>query len=111
MAVVTSSRNAEAVLAATGILSLFDARVDGNVAMKKELTGKPAPDTFEEGARMLGVPPDRGVVVEDAISGVRAGLTGDFRLVVGVARGEDPEVLLGSGADLVVHDLGDLDLV
>jgi beta-phosphoglucomutase-like phosphatase (HAD superfamily) len=78
--------------------------------MKKKLTGKPAPDTFEEGARMLGVPPDR-VVVEDAISGVRAGLTGGFGLVVGVARGEDPEVLLGSGADLVVHDLADLDLV
>jgi HAD superfamily hydrolase (TIGR01509 family) len=111
VAVVTSSRNAEAVLAATGILSLFDARVDGNVAMEKKLTGKPAPDTFEEGARMLGVPPERAVVVEDAISGVRAGRAGGFGLVVGVARGEDLEVLLESGADLVVYDLAELNLV
>jgi alpha,alpha-trehalase len=111
MAVVTSSRNAEAVLAATGILSLFDARVDGNVAMEKKLTGKPAPDTFEEGARMLGVPPERAVVVEDAVSGVRAGRAGGFGLVVGVARGEDPEVLVRSGADLVVYDLAELNVV
>ena len=108
---MTSSRNAEAVLAATGILDLFDARLDGNVAMEKVLAGKPAPDTFQEAARMLGVPPERTVVVEDAVSGVRAGRAGGFGLVVGVARGEDPEILLGSGADLVVHDLADLDLV
>jgi alpha,alpha-trehalase len=111
VAVVTSSRNAEAVLAATHILSLFDAKVDGNVAAGKKLAGKPAPDTFKEAARMLGVPPERAVVVEDAVSGVRAGRAGGFGLVVGVARGEDPEVLLGSGADLVARGLTDLDLV
>ena len=111
MAVVTSSKNGEAVLAATGILNLFDARVDGNVAAEKKLAGKPAPDTFEEAARMLGVPPERAVVVEDAISGVRAGRAGGFGLVVGVARGEDPEILRGSGADVVVCDLAEINLV
>jgi beta-phosphoglucomutase-like phosphatase (HAD superfamily) len=60
---------------------------------------------------MLGTPPERAVVVEDAISGVRAGRAGSFGLVVGVARGETPEVLRESGADLVVHDLAELDLV
>ena len=111
MAVVTSSKNGEAVLVTTGILGLFDAVVDGNIAAERKLAGKPAPDTFEEAARMLGVIPDRAVVVEDAISGVRAGRTGDFGLVIGVARGEAPEVLRESGADLVVHDLAELDLV
>ncbi|HJQ29734.1 MAG TPA: beta-phosphoglucomutase family hydrolase [Rubrobacter sp.] len=111
VAVVTSSKNGEAVLAAAGILSLFDARVDGNVAVERKLAGKPAPDTFEEAARMLDSPPERAVVVEDAISGVRAGRTGGFGLVVGVARGEAPEVLQSSGADLVVHDLAELELV
>jgi alpha,alpha-trehalase len=111
VAVVTSSKNGEAVLVTTGILGLFDAVVDGNIAAERKLAGKPAPDTFEEAARMLGVIPDRAVVVEDAISGVRAGRTGDFGLVIGVARGEAPEVLRESGADLVVHDLAELDLV
>jgi len=111
VAVVTSSKNGEAVLAATGILSLFDARVDGNVAAERKLAGKPAPDTFEEAARMLGASPERAVVVEDAVSGVSAGRAGGFGLVIGVARGEDPEVLRESGADIVVHDLAEISLM
>jgi alpha,alpha-trehalase len=111
VAVVTSSKNGEAVLLATGILNLFDARVDGNVAMERDLAGKPAPDTFEEAARMLEVPPELAVVVEDAVSGVLAAKTGGFGLIIGVARDADPEALRGSGADLVVHDLADLTLV
>lgn len=111
VAVVTSSKNAEVVLAATGILGLFDARVDGNVAAEKRLAGKPAPDTFEEAARMLGVPPERAVVVEDAISGVIAGWAGGFGLVVGVARGEDPDILRANRADIVVCDLAEINLV
>jgi beta-phosphoglucomutase-like phosphatase (HAD superfamily) len=72
---------------------------------------KPAPETYEEAARMLGTPPERAVVIEDAISGVKAGRTGGFGLVIGVARGEDPEVLRQNGADIVVRDLADLSLV
>jgi beta-phosphoglucomutase family hydrolase len=110
LAVVTSSKNCEPVLAVTGILDLFDARVDGNVAAQRKLAGKPAPDSFGEAARMLGTPPERAVVVEDAISGVKARRAGGFGLVVGLARGETPEVLRESGADLVVHDCAELDL-
>jgi alpha,alpha-trehalase len=111
VAVVTSSKNCDAVLEAAGIQDLFDARVDGNVAMEKKLAGKPAPETYEEAARMLGVPRKRSVVIEDAISGVRAGRAGSFGLVIGVARDDDPEVLRESGADVVVRDLGELSLV
>jgi trehalose 6-phosphate phosphatase len=56
VAVVTSSKNCAAVLEAAGIQDLFDARVDGNVAAEKKLAGKPAPETYEEAVRMLGVP-------------------------------------------------------
>ncbi len=111
VAVVTSSKNCDAVLEAAGIQDLFDARVDGNVATEKKLAGKPAPETYEEAARMLGAPRERSVVIEDAISGVRAGRAGSFGLVIGVARGDDPEVLRESGADVVVRDLAELSLV
>ena len=110
VAVVTSSKNCDVVLEAAGIQDLFDARVDGNVALEKKLAGKPAPETYEEAARMLGVPRERSVVIEDAISGVRAGRAGGFGLIIGVARGDDPEVLRESGADLVVRDLAELSL-
>lgn len=111
VAVVTSSKNCDAVLEAAGIQNLFEARVDGNVAAEKKLAGKPAPETYEEAARMLGTLPKQAVVIEDAISGVQAGRTGGFGLVIGVARDNNPEVLRQNGADVVVGDLAELNLV
>jgi len=65
-AVVTSSRNCDAILSSAGIADLFDAQVDGNTALELTLAGKPAPDIFLEAARRLGVDPARAVVVEDS---------------------------------------------
>lgn len=107
-AVVSASKNCERVLRAAGIDDLFDDRVDGVVAAQLGLAGKPAPETFLEGARRLGVDPDRAVVVEDAVSGVQAGRAGGFGLVIGVDRTGDPDALREGGADLVVGDLGEL---
>jgi alpha,alpha-trehalase len=107
-AVVSASKNCERVLGAAGIEDLFDTRVDGVVAAQLGLAGKPAPDTFLEGARRLGVEPARAVVVEDAVSGVQAGRAGGFGLVIGVDRSGNPEALREGGADLVVEDLGEL---
>jgi alpha,alpha-trehalase len=109
--VVTSSKNCDAVLQAAGIQNLFEARVDGNVAAEKRLPGKPAPETYKEAARMLGTFPEQTVVIDDAISGVQAGRAGGFGLVIGVARGDDPEVLHQNGADVVVRDLAELSVV
>ncbi len=108
VAVVSSSRNCREVLKATGISELFDAQVDGVVAKEWMLAGKPAPDTFLEAARRLGVKPNRAAVVEDAISGVQAGKAGDFKLVVGVSRHGEPELLRQSGANIVVSDLSEI---
>jgi beta-phosphoglucomutase family hydrolase len=107
-AIVSASRNCPAVLAAAGIASLFDVRIDGEVASRLHLAGKPAPDTFLEAARQLGVEPARAVVVEDAISGVQAGRAGQFGLVIGVARKGEADALRENGADVVVTDLSEL---
>jgi HAD superfamily hydrolase (TIGR01509 family) len=107
-AVVSSSNNCEHMLHAVGILDLFDVRVDGLVASRLKLPGKPAPDTFLQAAAMLNIQPARAVVVEDAIAGVQAGRAGGFGLVVGVDRRGVADALRTHGADLVVRDLGEL---
>ncbi|MBN2320434.1 MAG: beta-phosphoglucomutase family hydrolase [Acidobacteria bacterium] len=108
LAVVTSSRNCDAVLKSAGIGDLFEIRVDGNVIHERSLRGKPAPDSFLLAAKMVEVEPERAVVIEDAISGVQAGRTGGFGLVVGIGRHGSLEELKANGADIVVRDLGDL---
>lgn len=108
LAVVSSSANAPAVLAAAGLEGRFVTVVDGRVARELGLPGKPAPDTFLHAATVCGTTPDRSVVVEDAVSGVRAGAAGDFRLVIGVDRGAGAAVLTEAGAHVVVADLGEL---
>jgi beta-phosphoglucomutase family hydrolase len=107
-AVVTSSANADEVLAAAGIDDLFEVRIDGVVAAREHLEGKPAPDTFLAAARALEVARDRAAVFEDALAGVAAGRAGRFGLVVGVDRVGQADELLEHGADVVVSDLSEL---
>jgi beta-phosphoglucomutase family hydrolase len=109
-AVVSSSKNTEAVLAAVGMSHLFDARVDGNDIVRLGLAGKPAPDAFLEGARQVGVDPSRTVVVEDATAGVAAGRAGGFGLVIGVDRSGQSQALREAGADVVVTGLQEVEL-
>jgi beta-phosphoglucomutase family hydrolase len=107
-AVVSSSANTREVLRSVGIEDLFEDVVDGVVAEREHLPGKPAPDTFLAGARKLGVEPAQAVVFEDALAGVQAGRAGDFGYVVGVDRAGQREALIEHGADIVVDDLGEL---
>jgi beta-phosphoglucomutase family hydrolase len=104
-AVVSSSSNCRDVLAAAGIEELLEARIDGIVAEREHLRGKPAPDTFLAGARALGVEPAEAAVFEDALAGVAAGRAGSFGCVIGVDRVGQAEALRQHGADLVVSDL------
>jgi beta-phosphoglucomutase family hydrolase len=108
LAVVSSSANAPSVLDAAGLTDRFETVVSGAVAKERGLPGKPAPDTFAYAAEVLGATAASSVVLEDAVSGVRAGRAGDFALVVGVDRGAGAEVLTDAGADLVVADLQEL---
>jgi beta-phosphoglucomutase family hydrolase len=107
-AVVSSSTNCRDVLAAAGIDHLFEEVMDGTVAEREQLAGKPAPDTFLAAARMVGATPPQAAVFEDAQAGVEAGRAGSFGLVVGVDRTGQAEALRRCGADVVVQDLGEL---
>jgi HAD superfamily hydrolase (TIGR01509 family) len=101
----TSSRNSAQVLERSGTAGLFATVVDGLVSERLGLKGKPHPDIFLTAARNLGIPADRAIVVEDAVSGVQAGARGGFGLVIGIARENNARELKDHGADLVVDDL------
>jgi beta-phosphoglucomutase family hydrolase len=107
-AVVSSSTNARDVLGSAGIADLFEAVIDGVVAEREHLGGKPAPDTFLAGAKALAAEPAEAVVFEDALAGVEAGRAGRFGFVVGVDRVGQAEALGAHGADVVVSDLSEL---
>lgn len=106
--VVSSSKNCPTVLRTAGLEELFDVHFDGNSAAKYKLRGKPNPDTYLKAAELAETDAARAVVVEDAISGVRAGRAGGFGLVIGVDRGDISQELRDNGADIVVKDLGEL---
>jgi len=108
MAVVSSSKNAPDVLAAAGIADRFPVVVHGGVAAAQGIAGKPSPDTYTYAAQQLTIDSGRCVVFEDAISGVQAGASGEFALVVGVDRGAGAETLISNGAEVVVSDLAEL---
>ncbi len=108
-AIVSSSKNCSDVLKAAGITDLFHVQVDGTDSEQLGLKGKPAPDIFLQASERLNVPADRCVVVEDSLAGVSAGSSGDFALVIGVAREKDyTEEFRRNGADWIVNDLSEV---
>ena len=108
--VVSSSANTAEVLQVTGLDKFIEGRVDGNTITEQGLKGKPAPDSFLAGAKLVDAAPDQAVVFEDATSGVQAGHAGQFGYVVGVNRIDDAHAaaLKKDGASVVVNDLADL---
>lgn len=62
IAVVTSSKNGEAVLEAADLSKYVEIRVDGLDVVARGLNGKPAPDSFLLGARLMGVEPAHAAV-------------------------------------------------
>ncbi|HMD45291.1 MAG TPA: HAD-IA family hydrolase [Acidimicrobiales bacterium] len=108
VAVASASRHCAAVMEASGLSPLVDARVDGLVAAAMALPGKPDPALFVEAARRIGTEPARTAVFEDSLAGVEAGRRGRFGLVVGVDRSGQGDAMRRHGADVVVTDLADL---
>jgi beta-phosphoglucomutase family hydrolase len=107
-AVVSASENCGEVLEALGIDGLFEERVDGLVAAREHLRGKPAPDTYVAAAHRLGVRPRAAAVFEDSLAGIDAGRAGGFGFVVGVDRASRAGALRAHGADIVVSGLEEL---
>jgi beta-phosphoglucomutase family hydrolase len=114
VAVVSASENTVAALTAAGIVDMFDAIVDGLVVKSLHLAGKPAPDSYLEGAKKLGVAASKAVVLEDALSGVEAGRAGHFGLVIGLDHHDETgqhdyaDQLRAHGANVVVTSLRQL---
>lgn len=107
-AVVSSSANTHDVLAAAHVGDLFEVVIDGLVAEREHLRGKPAPDTFLAGARALQLEAGEAAVFEDALAGVAAGRAGRFGCVIGVDRLGQADALREHGGDVVVADLAEL---
>ena len=97
-AIVSSSRNARAVLGTAGLSDRFATVVDGVTAAEEGLAGKPDPDMFLAAAARLDADPANTFAVEDAVSGVASAHAGGF-WTVGVDRGAGAEALRAAGAD------------
>jgi beta-phosphoglucomutase len=67
----SASKNAPLILEKVGLLHKFTAIVDGNQVTK----AKPDPEVFLLGAKKLEMSPEKCVVIEDAIAGVKAANT------------------------------------
>lgn len=75
------------------------------------LRGKPLPDGYETGARLLGVSPEDCVVFEDAPNGIRAGIAAHAKAVIGMDTGTAPrEQLVEAGANPIIKSFLDLDV-
>jgi beta-phosphoglucomutase-like phosphatase (HAD superfamily) len=96
------------VLTAAEIAERSEVVIDGGLAERDHLAGKPAPNTFLAGARALGLEPAQRGVFEDALAGVQAGRAGRFGVVIGVDRVGQPDALRADGAKVVVGDLAEL---
>jgi HAD superfamily hydrolase (TIGR01509 family) len=106
--IASSSKNAIPILNKCGILSLFEAVVDGNVSDHRHLRGKPAPDIFLACLSELVSDPNpaRAGIAEDAIAGVEAGRNGGFAIVLGVDR--TGNALGRYGANWVIRDFHEI---
>lgn len=74
LAIGSSSKNTHLILKRIGLDDFFDAVSDGNGISKS----KPDPEVFLRAAKMLGLPTQKCLVVEDATSGILAAHRGGF---------------------------------
>lgn len=98
-------RNLELILRITGTSQYFAA----SVAMEDTQRGKPDPEVFLLGAKKVGVPPNRCIVIEDAPAGIQAAKAGGMRAVgVTFVGHHSADKLRGAGADLVAPSLANV---
>ncbi|GAL85732.1 hypothetical protein MYP_2961 [Sporocytophaga myxococcoides] len=108
LAVVSSSKNCKQILEASGIVNLFDVIVDGVIREEKKLRGKPYPDTFLYACKLLQVKPDDTAVAEDAASGIKAAVKGNFGFTIGIKNDNNFNLLKEAKADTIVNNLSEL---
>ena len=94
----SASKNAPLVLGYVDIVDRFDAIADGTCYTR----GKPHPDVFWTGAKMINAAFNECIVVEDAQAGIKAALDGGF---VAVGMGDS---VAETDAHLLINDLRDV---
>jgi sugar-phosphatase len=104
-AVVTSATRplAEVRLRAAGLWELISQLVTASDIQH----GKPHPEPYLKGAASLNLPPRDCVVIEDAVSGTRAGKSAGARILA-IRTTSDDASLLAAGADWIANDCASL---
>lgn len=102
-AVVSSSKNLPFILDKVGLTDKFEVRISGSDVTK----GKPDPQVFLMAAEKLGILPTESVVFEDATLGVEGAKRANMHCV-GIDRTDRPDLF--KKADIIVKDLGEIDL-
>jgi beta-phosphoglucomutase-like phosphatase (HAD superfamily) len=114
VAAASSSKNAKLFLERVDLANyggsgnlheIFDVDVSG----RDFAQGKPNPEIFLTAAKELGVDPRDAFVCEDATNGIQAAKAGEFG-AIGVSRADDVDALAAEGADIVVTDMGTIDV-
>ena len=96
IALGSASKNAVPILEKTKIINYFDVIIDGTKVSK----AKPDPEVFVLGAKTLGIPHDKCIVIEDAFSGVQAAKTATMRCI-GIGDNQNLP-----NADIVIDNVG-----
>ena len=109
MASSSSPERIALALDVAGLHDLFRPHVFSSTMVAR---GKPAPDLFLHAAEQMGFLPERCIVVEDSVNGVKAARAAGMRAIgflggshCGPSQGDD---LKRAGADRVSRDAGEL---
>ena len=87
IALGSASKNARPILEKTGIISYFDAIVDGNDVTN----AKPDPEVFLQAAKLLNTSNENSIVFEDSVAGIQAANTAKM-------------ISVGIGDETVLHE-------
>ena len=87
IALGSASKNARPILEKTGIISMFDAIVDGNDVAN----AKPDPEVFLQAVKLLNATCENSIVFEDSVAGVQAANTANM-------------ISVGIGDDKILHE-------
>jgi len=100
-AVISSSKNCTYILKKIGIFDFLTTVIDGN----RNLKGKPDPEIFLTAAYELNANPEKCVVFEDAVLGIKSAKNAGM-VTIGIDRYGNPRRL--SEADMIVTDAGEV---
>lgn len=102
----SASKSGEMILEKLGLRSYFDVIVDGRLVSK----AKPDPEVFLTAARLLGLPSECCIVVEDAKAGIEAARAGSMHCI-GIGEEEElgaADKVFKNTAQLITYDYASL---